>query len=217
MTAAYRLRGIGWFISGVIVVLACYLVSLQVAAERKHVEDMARAINRAHRDIRQLETEFGTRANLAQLERWNGEILALAAPSAEQFVPDEAALAQADFVTGPTVHGPVRQAAMVVPSAPPAMASPAAPAAPVIIPAVVPPAVAPVGPPPATNAASAPVASAVPRTIMASVTVLSPRRAASPAAAPRARTVALLDRNRLRENRLADLIKDIPLDAGSAR
>lgn len=216
MTAAYRLRGIGWFISGVIVVLACYLVSLQVAAERKHVEDMARAINRAHREIRQLETEFSTRANLAQLERWNGEILALAAPSAEQFVPDEAALAQADFVTGSTLHSPVRMAAMVVPAAPPAMSPPAAPA-PAIIPAVVPPAAAPASPPVTTEAASVPVARAAPRTIMASATTLSPHRPVSLAPAPGPRAIALLDRKVLRENRLADLIKDIPLDSGGAR
>ena len=82
MTAAYRLKGIGWFGGCVAVVLGFYLVSLQVAAERKKLEGMDRKIEAAERDIRALETEFDTRANLAQLEKWNGETLALAAPTA---------------------------------------------------------------------------------------------------------------------------------------
>ena len=40
MTAAYRLKGIGWFGSCVAVVLGFYLVSLQVAAERKKLDDV---------------------------------------------------------------------------------------------------------------------------------------------------------------------------------
>lgn len=213
MTAAYRLRGIGWFVSGVVVVLGFYLVSLQVAAERKRVADVGHAIEQARRDIRQLETEFSTRANLAQLERWNGEILALAAPGADQFVASEAALGEADFAATPVADGRLRTAAMVVPSAPAAppptitVAAPA-PAAPAMLP-----------PPPAAPARA--VARPVAGTIMASATIGTPR--ARPAAAvttrtgPRARSVALLDRKMLRENRLADLIKDIPLDQGGAR
>ena len=96
MAAAYRFRGMGWFLGCVIVVLACYLVSLQVATERKKVADLDRAIARAARDIRQLETEFNTRASLAQLERWNREDMMLDAPRAEQFVADEAVLAALD-------------------------------------------------------------------------------------------------------------------------
>lgn len=217
MTAAYRLRGIGWFVSGVIVVLGCYLVSLQVAAERKRVSDVGAAIEQARRDIRQLETEFSTRANLAQLERWNGEILALAAPAADQFVDSEAALGRADFATSPTVDGRIRTAAMVVPSAPAAMpqATVAALTAPVPAPAaVMPPAPQPALPGPA-------VERPVPGPIMASATIVSARAKPTPAVAthsgPRPRSVALLDRKLLRENRLADLIRDIPLDQGSAR
>jgi len=40
----------------------------------------------AQRDVRTLQTEIGTRGRLAQLERWNVRVLALSAPSAEQFV-----------------------------------------------------------------------------------------------------------------------------------
>ena len=38
------------------------------------------------RDIRLLQTEIGTRGRLAQLERWNVKVLALSAPSADQFL-----------------------------------------------------------------------------------------------------------------------------------
>ncbi len=40
----------------------------------------------AQRDIRLLQTEIGTRGRLAQLERWNVKVLALSAPSADQFL-----------------------------------------------------------------------------------------------------------------------------------
>lgn len=125
MAAAYRFRGLGWFLGCVVVVLGCYLVSLQVAAERKKVADMDRAIARALRDIRQLETEFNTRASLAQLERWNREDMMLDAPRAEQFVADEAVLAALD----PARLGAPQPvlATLDAPAAPPAFA-PAAPA-----------------------------------------------------------------------------------------
>ena len=69
MTAAYRMKGVGWFGGCVAVVLGFYLVSLQVAAERKKLEAVNGQIRSAQRDIRALETEFDTRGNLAQLER----------------------------------------------------------------------------------------------------------------------------------------------------
>lgn len=116
MTAAYRMRGLGWFFSGVVVAIAFLLVSLQVAAERKKVLDVDAAIGKAKRDIRMLETEFNTRANLAQLEKWNGDVLALAAPRAEQFMDDSVQLAQVDF-SAPSAHsGTVRAVAYVVPT-----------------------------------------------------------------------------------------------------
>lgn len=203
MTAAYRLRGIGWFISSVVVVLGCYLVSLQVAAERKRVDDINRAIIQAKRDIRALDTEFSTRANMAQLERWNGEVLALAAPTADQFVTDDAALAQAHFDGAMPEGAPGHSEARVIPAAhDEPVASPAVTNAVVTT-------VAPT-PAPAPITAAAPARIAPARTVLASAVVL-------PRSPGRPRAVALLDRKALRENRLADLIKDIPLDTGGAR
>ena len=117
MTAAYRMRGVGWFGGCVVIVLGFYLVSLQVADERKKLESVDSRIHSAERDIRALETEFDTRGNLAQLEKWNGDTLALAAPTAQQFLPDEAALAAVDVSRfGAVEGGVVRTAALLVPS-----------------------------------------------------------------------------------------------------
>src|SRR3546814_3362841 len=87
----------GWFLACVIGALGFYLISLQVATERNKLEDMSREITQARRDIRSLQTEFSARSNLAQLERWNGEVLALSAPTSAQFVSSEAQLASLDF------------------------------------------------------------------------------------------------------------------------
>ena len=135
MTAAYRMRGLGWFGSCVAIILGFYLVSLQVASERKKVDVLNARIRDAQRDIRALETEFDTRANLAQLEKWNGDILALSSPTAAQFVPDEAALAAIDLHAMPNMAegGSTQMAALLVPSLPVALPAPvvtaAAPAA----------------------------------------------------------------------------------------
>ena len=115
MMAAYRLKGLGWLLSGVIVALGFYIVSLQVAAERKKLDDTNRQIAQAHRDLRALETEFQTRANLAQLERWNGDVLALTAPTPAQYIAGEAALANLDFRDG---MPRVQMASLVIPAAP---------------------------------------------------------------------------------------------------
>jgi hypothetical protein len=66
--------------------LSCYLVSLRVASERAALEDVENRIVLAQRDMRLLQTEIGTRGRLAQLERWNVKVLALSAPSADQFL-----------------------------------------------------------------------------------------------------------------------------------
>lgn len=66
--------------------LSCYLVSLQVASERAELERIERDIALVTRDIRELETEIGTRGRLSQLEKWNAGFLQLEAPEAGQFL-----------------------------------------------------------------------------------------------------------------------------------
>ena len=73
--------------------LGCYLVSLHVASERAELQQVESQILTAERQIRLLETEIGTRGRLAQLERWNVKVLALSAPSADQFLDGGFALA----------------------------------------------------------------------------------------------------------------------------
>jgi hypothetical protein len=94
--------------------LGCYLVSLRVAAERAALEDVETKIVLAQRDLRLLQTEIGTRGRLAQLERWNAKVLALSAPSADQFLKGGFELAK---MTAPVNQAPV-EAPMVLASAP---------------------------------------------------------------------------------------------------
>jgi hypothetical protein len=68
----------------------------------------------AQRDLRTLQTEIGTRGRLAQLERWNVKVLALSAPSADQFLNGSFELAK---LTQPQ-HQVNFQAPVVLASAP---------------------------------------------------------------------------------------------------
>ena len=76
--------------------IACYMVSLQVATERADLTRVESQIIAAKRDIRTLQTELGTRGRMSQLEHWNAEVLALSAPTAAQFLPDQVTLARFD-------------------------------------------------------------------------------------------------------------------------
>lgn len=82
--------------------LSCYMVSLRVATERNELAKVEQQILAAKRDIRSLQTELGTRGRMTQLEQWNAEVLALAAPSSAQFLKDEFTLARL-YRSDPTV------------------------------------------------------------------------------------------------------------------
>ena len=136
MVVAHRFRWFGWFVLCVSVILGCYLMSSRVAAERNKLAAIESSISRTQRDITALETEFDTRASFAQLQRWNGDTLKLSAPTAGQYIRDDAELAQVDFNAPTPTGGPqIQTAAAVIPSAPvmpieaAAVATPAAPAA----------------------------------------------------------------------------------------
>ncbi len=86
---AQRFRPVVW-VSGVATAATLlYIVSLQVATERGRLEEVDRQVSATRREIRQLQTELGTRASLRQLERWNGDVLSLSAPKASQYVSSE--------------------------------------------------------------------------------------------------------------------------------
>jgi hypothetical protein len=120
---AYAWKSLGWFTAIVAVALGFLLVPLQVAAERKKLDKTSAQIAAAHRDIRALETEFDTRANLAQLEQWNGDTLRLTAPVAGQYITDEAALASLDLRHAQPGTPGVQMASLVVPSQPTGLAT----------------------------------------------------------------------------------------------
>lgn len=99
---AQRFRPVVWVVGCAFAATALYTVSLGVASERTRLENLDSDIAKTRRDIRQLQTELGTRASLRQLERWNGEVLALSAPSAGQFRATETALRTIDDSALPT-------------------------------------------------------------------------------------------------------------------
>ncbi|MDF0489120.1 hypothetical protein PX554_13335 [Sphingomonas sp. H39-1-10] len=189
-------KTLGWFLAGVAVALGFLLVPLQVAAERKKLDRTVADIAQARRDIRALETEFETRANLAQLDQWNNDTLRLVAPGAGQFVADEAALAAID-VRQPGTAG--IQTASFVPS-PPVSESLAA-AAPAQAETVAP---KPVAAPAAAPAKPAPVVA------VAAVKQPAVKRA-------KAQAVAMLDRKLLSDSTVGDLLSSARAESRSAR
>ena len=126
---ATRFRSVGWVAGVAVAALGCYLVSQRVATERATVAKVERQILAAKQDIRQLQTEIGTRGRMGQLEVWNGQVLALSAPKAGQFLESEVRLASLNQAPLPLdkaiveSHGAVRQASFE------ATAKPDAPAA----------------------------------------------------------------------------------------
>jgi hypothetical protein len=91
-----RFRPVFWVAGVAVATTGLYLVSLRVATERGRLEAIDRQIARTQREIRQLQTEIGTRASLRQLEKWNGEALAMTAPKSGQFLNSVRALATVD-------------------------------------------------------------------------------------------------------------------------
>lgn len=113
---ARRFQSVGRVAMGAVAAMGLYLITSQVAAERTELERVNRQILATKKDIRQLETELGTRANLRQLERWNGEVLALTTPDADQFLQGEVQLASLDsagIVQGPRYAPTAMVTAMV--------------------------------------------------------------------------------------------------------
>lgn len=216
--AIKALNGLGWYAAGLIVAPGCYLVSSMVAAERTHVEAVERAIAKAHKDIRQLETEFDTRANLAQLERWNGEVMRYTAPTPHQFLASDSALTSLRALEGDGMAE--RYAAMVVPEGVPdatvepvqtASVSPAVATAPVkavaekVVAGKVAAAVAVKTPPAAATSKPQQVAAVAPKPVKPGVKTR------------REQAVAMLDRSLLKDSSFGDLMQGVRAEARRAR
>jgi len=191
MVVAHRFRWFGWFVLCVSVILGCYLMSSRVAAERNKLTAIEMSIARTQRDITALETEFDTRASFAQLQRWNGDTLKLSAPTAAQYVRDDAELAQVDFnAPAPAGMPQIQTAAAVIPSAPVTPVDAALPAAPASV-----------------------AATAVPVKVKAAVAMISapvgarlqPAAVKAPVGKAKPATIALLDRKLLSDSTLGSL------------
>ncbi|WP_197277222.1 hypothetical protein [Sphingomonas profundi] len=90
---AARFRSVTWVAIALVPALGSYLVTQYVAAERAELARVERRIGQSRKAIRDLETELGTRGSMAQIERWNAQTLALAAPTAQQFISGDVRLA----------------------------------------------------------------------------------------------------------------------------
>lgn len=197
--AVKGLNGFGWLLTGVIVAPGCYLVSSQVASERSRVEAVERAIITARKDIRGLETEFDTRANLAQLERWNGEVMRYTAPTPRQFLGSDRELAALRPMEGDGLAE--RYAAMVVPEAVPEIVAGAAKVASDVVTA------------PATPAATAKAVDAAPASPIAAAT----KQARAAATTARDEVVASLDSKLLKDSSFGDLMNGVRAEASRVR
>lgn len=114
--ALYGFRGLGWFVCGVVVAPACYVVTSQGANERAHLQKVESGIAEAKKEIRALETEFNSRANMSQLEAWRSEYASLGAPTDGQYLASEAQLADLDKTAAPAPQ----MASLTVPASAPA-------------------------------------------------------------------------------------------------
>lgn len=194
-------KGFGWLLGIATVSPACYMVSSQVAAERGRVEAVEMAILDARREIRALETEFDTRANLAQLERWNGEVLSLSAPRADQYVSVDAGLAS--LRTPEAGH---RYASLVVPAA---VDLAQAEVKPVVQPAVK--ITLPVTPPVLRTAATeAPAPAPVSRAVLQKAVAAAPAKS-------RVQKVAMVDDGLLSDATFGDLVSSARRERSTLR
>jgi hypothetical protein len=173
---AQRFRPLGWVAGVATAATALYLVSLQVAVERGKLEAVERQIASAQRELRQLQTELGTRASLRQLEAWNGEVLALSAPKANQFVRSAAQLSAFNLKLSPdgVVPAAVLAVATPVDTAPQTVAVRAKPV--------------PAAPKPVIRKAADPARDVITRTAAA-----SPAKLVPPVKRVRVQRVAMLD------------------------
>ncbi len=105
--AVKRLEGIGWLALVFLVAILLYPLSLSVATLRSDLAKTEKQIVSVKKEIRYLETEFGARANLRQLEQWNELEYGYVAPRASQYLEGERALAN---LGSPDLRKPVQVA-----------------------------------------------------------------------------------------------------------
>jgi hypothetical protein len=204
---ARSFRPVGWVAAVGAAALGCYMLSLQVAAERADLDRLDRRIITASQSIRSLQTELGTRGRMQQLEAWNEEVLALSAPVSGQFVEGDVSLARFDTrqpQIAPAAEVRLASAAVPAAPAPPAAAGPQPTASASALPPLVRRASATLAPRP--QAAAVPIRTAAaaepPRVRPAATparTAAAQERTRPAAASPRTRSAGLLDDRTMRD------------------
>lgn len=186
---AKSFRPVAWVAAIGAAALSCYMLSLRVASERADLASLERRIVSTRQDIRQLQTELGTRGRLQQLEEWNADVLALSAPGSGQFLDSGVSLARFD-TRQPAIDAQAAEVRMAAAETAPA---PATVERPVVLASAEAPRAAPL----------APNATAQPLVRRASLTTADAIPAAARASAS-SRPRALLDDSTLRDlNRTA--------------
>jgi hypothetical protein len=222
MIAVKRLQSIFWLLLVTLGAIAVYLVSLRVASERTELARVERQILSAKREIRYLETEFGARASMRQLERWNSENFRFSTPTVAQYLDGERALASLGGLApnGPAyVAAPVMTAMVETPADLPSAVAQSIAAAPVVRSDAVPAQAARASRPetkPETKAAAAP-AKAEPAAVRTAAA--APARAAAPKTAAESRRVeriAMLEQTLLDDHTLGDLARIAAREKGRA-
>jgi hypothetical protein len=132
MIAVKRLQSVLWVMLVTLGALSAYLVSLRVGAEQNELARVRAQIASTKSDMRYLETEFGSRSSLRQLERWNQEDFRYSAPTAQQYLNGERALANLEGVepNGPVYVAPPVMVAMADTPPDVAVSTPKVPASP---------------------------------------------------------------------------------------
>lgn len=205
MIAVRRLQSIFWVLLVTMGAIAVYLVSLRVASERTELARVERQILAAKHDIRYLETEFGARASMRQLERWNSENFRFSTPTAVQYLNGEKALASLEGITpnGPAyVATPVMTAMVETPADVPASAAKAI-SAPAPVRAETADRAIPATPAPTpTKAASIPAKPVEARPVRVAVAVAKPAPVIR-----RAERMAMLEQKLLDDHTMGDLAR----------
>jgi hypothetical protein len=90
--------------------IGSYTINLKVSAERAAVESLRRQLVADARDMRNLQAELRTRARLPEMQRWNDNVLLMAAPAAGQFLRSPLQLASFGAAPAPTEAPALRYA-----------------------------------------------------------------------------------------------------------
>ena len=110
------------------VIVGSYTVNLKVSAERAEVGKLQRSLAADARSIRDLQAELHTRARLPEMQRWNDNVLLMAAPSAGQYLRNPVQLAGFAVPDAPApllaAAVPVQRAVVTAPAAVPSVTAP---------------------------------------------------------------------------------------------